>query len=343
MKNVLFICHTFLHCLISIEKCMLNKWKADFIICDSIYEYKEIVSKIQGAEFLNGGEAICLEEWKIGGQHHNRFERIFKRNIEKELRQDLKGYDDIYIYNDMFCIGKYLQIQKINYHLIEDSVNYFAKCDIREMQKRAPRKRLFKYRQESLYFADSAPPYVLDLEVNDKSHIPGWIKIPVIERNRRQLLDGLSTTQKRWLITAFMDPSSIQSLENIDQKKKVLLLTQPFYEDKKYQIKKVYDLYMRVIDIFIQKGYVVVVKPHPRDILKYSDLKNVVYLASKFPIELIDFLSTIKFDAAITINSSSIYLLNNIELKIILGKEILDLDALPSISEWIDRRLNLNV
>lgn len=68
---------------------------------------------------------------------------------------------------------------------------------------------------------------------------------------------------------------------------------------------------------YIDKGYHIYIKVHPRDNIDYSNL-NATVIQRNIPIELFDFLENIKFDVGITYFSTALDFLNCVNKKIFL-------------------------
>ena len=87
------------------------------------------------------------------------------------------------------------------------------------------------------------------------------------------------------------------------QKKKVLLLTQAFYEDNMCTEKEQIDIYSSILNRYDTDQ--VLIKPHPRDRIEYKCFFPAVTTFDKVvPLQFLALLG-IKFDTVVTVSSSA--------------------------------------
>ncbi len=339
-KNI-FICHTCFHILISLEKCLVNKLDADILLSDTVQECQELALKIDKMHIF--GSVRRIEELREAEQYfndkvlkHRNLKYVFMKHFDKGMFKELRQYDDIYLFNDAFLSGVYLQNSNIKYHLIEESTNFMKVADLSSHAPLTDRKgfygkpwhkkwskSIFMY-HESVYFHDKRPKCVIDFEVNDKNTVPNWIEIPIIENSRIKLRELLTTNDKKKIIKCFMDEDAYQRLADICQaktvRKRALLITQPYGATDLCDNKELIGYYNELIQELSRK-YAVFVKPHPGDKNVYNRADNVYFLDKYWPIEILMYDDSIQFDLGITISSTSIYLLNNVRERRILGEQ----------------------
>lgn len=339
-KKVIFICHTCFHVLISLEKCLVDKLDADILLSDTAQDYQELVIKLDEMHIF--GSVRYIEElmeteryYKDANLKHRNLKYVFMKYFDKGVLKDLCQYDDIYIFNDTFLCGAYLQNKNIMYHLIEDSTDFMRVVEesleplserqgiFRKPWHKKWNKSIFMF-QESVYFHDKQPKCVIDFEVNDIDSIPDWVEIPIIENNRIQLMEQLTTDEKKKIVKCFMDGNTYQMLTDTCQtkitRKKALLLTQPYGLASWCDNKELIRYYNELIQALAQ-DYIVFVKPHPEDKNIYNRIDNVYFLDGYWPIEILMYNDSIQFDFGITIDSTSLNLLNNIKEKKFLGEQ----------------------
>lgn len=339
-KRVIFICHTCFHVLISLEKCLVDKLDADLLMSDTVQECQELALKIDKMHIFES--VRCIEELKKAEQYfndtmikHKNLKYVFMKHFDKGVFKELCQYDDVYIFNDAFLSGVYLQNKNIMYHLIEDGTDFMKDVEkgylplserqgfFRKPWYKKSSTSIFMY-HESVYFHDKRPKCVIDFEVNDKDTIPDWLETPIIENNRIQLMEQLTTDDKKKIIKCFMNENAYQMLTDVCQTKKIskkaLLITQPYGVADWCDNKKLVRYYNELIQELARK-YTVFVKPHPGDKNVYNKIDNVCFLERYWPIELLMYNDSIQFDLGVTIASTSINLLTNVKEKRILGEQ----------------------
>lgn len=281
-----YICYTIYHLLIA-----LCKYESG----DVIYIGKDV--------FLDREMERKLEEYKV---------KIFLVD-EFNVSQN----DDIYIFNDWESEGDYLRRNKIYYHLIEDGYNYHS-YNIRKLFYK--RKNLLaKY-----IFTTSIPfgysKYCLSIEVNNKSKVVRDKRYKkMIEVPRKQLFLNLTIEKRNMLKSVFNIPIQI------NKAKSVLILTQPlssdtFFTDVFPDKKSLFNYYKGVANSYINQGYSVFIKIHPRDKLDYSLLgSEVILLSKRIPMEIYELFGNYHFNIGITHSSTALEFLTCVDEKIFLA------------------------
>lgn len=334
-KRCLFICHTLFHILISSEKCLVENRNADILLSDTLPEYKIAINRIADAGIFK--EVDYFEEVKMLKtyfedarlRHKYKIRWIFKNYFKEMLLEKFAKYDDIYIFNDMYLCGIYLQVCNIKYHLIEDGMDVLEAFSIRKKYHKKifdsnRRKWAAKVliNQESIYFCDSKPKCIIDLEVNNLNTVPEWLKVPVVQRNRHDLKEQLTIADKKAIVSCFLESDKYNNIINLNkiQEPKALLLTQPFGEESWCDNDKLVEYYNNLIEDLTKK-YLLYIKLHPRDKNTYSTNDKVCILGRDYPIEILNFSGNLQFDIAVTVSSTSINMLDDVDEKIILGEE----------------------
>ncbi len=318
----LYICHTHLHILISCAKILAENTPGEIIICDSIPNHAELVEKIRAVGIWNA--VYSFEETKTTYRLYKwlRHEvlrsdrRLFKSVVCLYFPVRLEKYSDIYIYNDSLCAGQYIRACNMNYHLIEDGIDYWsARNSISEFKYE--KNRLYR----SVYLLCNNTDNMIDFEVNDKKTIPEGFTAKVVESKKNELFLRLSFPQREMISGIFVDVKSIDSLsKSFDNG--VLILTQPFWEDNSITIDECKRIYNSLSKQYLYEGSFVIVKPHPRDNNEYI----CSYMLNKeFPVEIICFTSLIfRIDKIVAVNSTGGNLLSQMNNKIVYERIGLD-------------------
>lgn len=327
--QAIFICSTYYHVLIAIALVLTKSISADIILMSYIPNYRNLSLKLTQNNIF--GNVILFERNKIN-QYYTKsiLKKIFfqrKKNteiIEKKLKIDLKRYQTVYIFHDSIELGNYLQDIKCPYILLEDALDFFKIIDKTVFASEIPNTHSIIYWLKKILNKGHLPSgqsrYCKKIIVND---IKG-IKIPtkkVIEQSKVELFSSLNIQHQKKICNVFFD---VNNLEINNSSKKVLLLTQPLYDDKIVSSKEIqYQIYKNICDEYSAKGYIVYIKPHPRDTFPYN--KNFIYnmiIDKNAPAEVLGYLN-IEFDIAISISSTAIYSIQFAKSKIMLGNEYL--------------------
>lgn len=167
--------------------------------------------------------------------------------------------------------------------------------------------------------------YCIDFEVNDISVLDH--PIPKMKEVPREALVQHLTGKDRDLLTAMF----IENRKVLDEKLAaakrqhlpvILVLSEPLCKDLSVR-KRLFKDIIREYGVMDGKRGVVVIKPHPRDLLDYSaEFPEAVVLDAHFPMEILNFLGT-EFDRVVTVYTvpSSIHCARE---KIYLGSDFMD-------------------
>lgn len=242
-------------------------------------------------------------------------------HVDEIMKTDIVSYDRINVFWDLGYIGTYLNIKKIKYTLHEDSLNSY-----KFIKQNRPNYSYIFDEEKRLSHKGVIPfgysPYCDSVEVNEISDI----QIPhdkVHECSREKLTDGLSSEQRKLVFRVFISEEFCMAEDN-ETGKTLLLLTEPFavtgrLPDEESQIK----LYRELIEKY-GSDRTVMVKSHPRDNVDYKKyFPKITVIEKNMPMEVMNFDDRVHFDTALTVTSSAINGLKNVDEKIYLGVDFL--------------------
>ncbi len=319
MKKI-FICHTEYHVLITLIKNMqdTNAQKNDIVLYGTLKEIDKLYKKIKLLELFDN---IYLFNYKDTEEiekipaTRNIFlrRRRLKRRIREAYNLDFLVNKEVYIFNDNSIIGIYLRMQKMNYHIIEDGLDCYKNIERHYNFKGLKYKLRILTNDITCSFGTSK--YVQNIEVNSKKDIDVFFKDKFIEVPRSELFSKLEKDEKEKIIEVFLDkPLNLKGEVSI-------LLTQPLYKDEFLSNEKQQmEMYQYIIQNYMEGT--IVIKPHPRDEVDYTQMsKEYIILENGFPIEILNFMDNILIRKCITAFSTSIDFINFCESKITLGSE----------------------
>lgn len=126
--------------------------------------------------------------------------------------------------------------------------------------------------------------------------------------------DSLSKEEQNKILSIFLRKQNIV----ISGNNNLLLITQPLSELS--EAEKI-ELYNQLLTKY-SAGCEIYIKPHPRERTDYSDKIRHTFteIPRYFPLEMMNFINTIQFKKGVTVFSSSLYNVENIEERIFLGE-----------------------
>lgn len=192
-------------------------------------------------------------------------------------------------------------------NLIEDgTASYNNKFIENEYQKNEKRVYL---KDKLVYFSPyKFLSYGLSKKV-DKVYLTGILEVPksiekkVEKMEIKKLWTNLSDDKKEEILNIF--GIKLENLKKlVEEENKILLLTQPLYEDKIITEEEKIKIYREILEK--QNGRKIYIKAHPREKTNYKEVFknfNIEVIENTFPIELF-LLLNIKFDKVITLFST---------------------------------------
>ena len=324
--------------LISMIKAMKSQDAESDIILESIIpncgelkyqlSYQTIFSRVFYFKRKNIPQFNSKSKIKKFLFQHRYYRNIMQEQIKYQLNIAMSEYDHIYLFNDRSIWGYYFCSANINYHLVEDAVDYYKyieRVNTRpEIQKQVldmVNPKLFKNKIKRLFNYDffllGQSRNAISIEVNENKNlfIPNSAKI--VEMPKKDLFSNLSTEEKKIICQVLLKDQ--EKLIDIPSKS-VLILTQPLFAEASVDsFQTQVELYNNIASKYKEDGFKVYIKPHPRDKAKYDTLNNCTILDKDFPIELLNWVPNVFFHTAITLYSSAIYEIKPVEKKVILG------------------------
>ncbi len=325
----LYICYTYYHALISLIKA--TKEKIDIILASDIPEYKELGEKMLKTGYIGKVFYCNVKYFKEHNLFKNRFERVLKEKARaiKVFPQTcdvrFEDYEDIYTYNDTNSASRYLIAKGIKYHLIEDALDYFKyfnkyyNLSSASYSKHGWIKLAKSITGHGLIGAGQNK-YCIDIEVNDENHIV-IPKDKIIVVPRKELFDSLSEEEKKCVFATFAKSQNI----TYEGKKSLLIFTQPLFKDSFVKtIEDQLSVYEAIVKEYMEKGFTVTIKPHPRDDGNYNDIiekYNCLLIDKNLPSEILNYDPGFEYEDIVAITTTSINFIQNVRNRIMLGKE----------------------
>ncbi|MDD6202492.1 MAG: glycosyltransferase family 52 [Lachnospiraceae bacterium] len=319
MKDRIYVCHTYYHAYIAaLKELNLEKeqrGKATLVLSTMSNDFGNLKDRakksglFEEVYMFEEKEDICFPELKkyhtdkgniiLNMINRIRYTKLLGKLQEPYVPVDFKQYRDIYVFCDSDPIGYYLSYKKIYYHAIEDGLDCISTYDTARYDNRGHFKlKAWMAAHNMIFIQNGYAKYCIDMEVNNISVLP--YPIPkYIEKPREELTANLSDEDKRTLVSLFME--NLSKLEEQlaacpKDKPRILLLTEPLCE---LNVRE--KIFRDIIRDYCLDG-VVLIKPHPRDILDYKSVfPNQIVIEGKFPMEVLNFIPGLTFDKVISV------------------------------------------
>lgn len=352
-KERIYVCHTFYHvyvaCLkeLNLEKgrrgkasLVLSRMSNDFGNLKERAEKSGLFEEVYWFDekpftFFEELTELKKDTGSLPGNLRNRM-RFCKRLGELEepyVPVNFREYGDIYVFCDSDPIGYYLSWKKIYYHAVEDGLDCIRYYDTAHYDNRGHfRLKAAMAALGFIFIQNGYGKYCMDMEVNSIEALDHPIS-KMIEVPREKLVEGLDGEGRDILIRLFIE--NRQELEDAlrkageDHRPVSLILTEPLCRDLQMRRK----LFSDMIREYAGDG-VVVIKPHPRDVLNYREIfPEHIVLDGAFPMEILNFVCAqmeMEFERVVTVYTvpSSIHCAGK---KLYLGDEFMDRYEEPSL------------
>ena len=260
-----------------------------------------------------------------------RYTKLLGKVQEPYVPVDFKQYKDIYVFCDSDPIGYYLSYKRIFYHALEDGLDCISTYDTARYDNRGHFKLKALLASWNLIFIQNGwGKYCLDMEVNNIDILP-YPCPKYIEKPRSELVDGLDQKGKNILVKLFVeDMDRINSrLEEAGDRPRILLLTEPLCS---------LDVGEKIFrDCISQYGRiegeeaVVMIKPHPRDVLDYRQVfADYIVLDGGFPMEIFNYIPGLRFRRVISV-FTVVHSIKFAEEIVYLGEDFMDQYEAPEL------------
>ena len=345
----IYICHTFYHAYIACLKelnlgaehrgeatLMLSRMSNDFGSLDERASKSGLFDKV--IMYDEKEESFFPELQKLHTDKGNillnmlqriRFTRRFGKLEAPFVPVNLREYDDIYVFCDSDPIGYYLSTHKIYYHAVEDGLDCIRYYDTARYDNRGNFKlKAFLAGLGLIFIQNGYSKYCIDMEVNDISVLEYPCK-KYIEVPRSGLTEKLSSEDKRILTDIFIENKDAILSRVRNDTPTLLVLTEPLcdLETRERIFRDIISEYGEIDN----KKAVVIMKPHPRDVLQYGALfPQAVVLDSKFPMEIMNYLEGVSFDRVVSVFTVP-DAIKFAKEKVFLGEDFMDRYEAPEI------------
>ncbi len=330
IKERIYVCHTYYHvyiaCLkeLALREGKSGAGKADLVLSKMSNDFRSLRERAAACglfdaviEFDEKDYTFFPELVELKKDRGNiaanmlqriRFCRRYAQLEEPYVPVDFTRYRDIYVFCDSDPIGYYLSYKKIRYHAVEDGLDCIRYRDTARDDNRGHfGLKAFMAARGWIFIQNGYGKYCIDMEVNDLSaldHPTAKMK----EVPRESLTARLTEEDKKLLTALFIENSDqlTQALKKAGEsgRPKVLILTEPLCKDLSMRRRLFEDMINEYGTVGGQAA-VIVVKPHPRDKLDYTEIfPQHIVLDGFFPMEILNFVQIgegMLFDRVVTV------------------------------------------
>lgn len=314
-----YICHTFYHVYVALlmefNKAYENQGKSDILLSTMSNDFSSMYPRLEASGVFNKvylyeeKEASTfpeLEKYRTnkGNLVSNlvqryKYTKLLGKLEERFVPTDLTQYDNVFVFCDSDPIGYYLNYKKIHYSALEDGLNSGRLDD----QARNSNPGHFGLKcllaRLGFIFIESGyskycDAYIVN-DINENLQPPKNIK----EQSFSGLCKNLTEVQHAKMVNIFLgDKGSLTEALDVSRygKKAAMILTEPLCDlDTRKQIFK------DIIEEYA-KGYMVIIKPHPRDVLDYEkEFLDSIVIREKFPMEVMNDIHGLKVSKVISV------------------------------------------
>ncbi len=348
----IYICHTFYHAYIACLK-ELNREKSEWgqtslmlsSMSNDFGNLKERAEKTglfdEVIPFDEKEESFFPELSRLHKDRGNlvlnmlqriRYTKRFGKLLAPFVPVDLKQYEDIYVFCDSDPIGYYLSTHRIYYHALEDGLDCIRYYDTARFDNRGHfGLKAWMAGHNLIFIQNGYSKYCIDMEVNDISVLQ-YPCPKYIEKKRSELTERLSEESKEILTAVFIENREEleESLkEGAEGKHKILVLTEPLCDPETRK-----RIFRDIIEEFQQTKdgkALVLIKPHPRDVLDYKELfPEHIVLDGKFPMEILNYVEGLTFDKVVSVFTVP-DAIKFAKEKVFLGEDFMDRYEEPEI------------
>lgn len=301
--KVVYICHTVYHLMMTVVR-LDESADNHVVLMDTLPNVENFAGNCQESGIFSDVKVVEADIFKVDGGYPEDFRR--------EWADYFSQFDEIAMYNDDTYISHFIYQQNLDYVLFEDGFNYFQyPFDAHAHQSWwSKQKPGFKF-----VIPRGWSETCKRIELNTFEGVPlDDRRGKMIEVSQKELFSNISNGKRRALSVIF--PVKIPKVN----KRSTLILTQPLAADGMMKTEKeqqeFYENLCRENVGFFKKVYF---KPHPRDTVKYSMMKNVIQIDKNTPIEIFALADPdFRFKKGVTHSSTALEFADYVNEKIIL-------------------------
>lgn len=321
-KSRIYVCHTYYHvyvaCLKELNLPRERRGEAELVLSTmsndfgNLKDRAEVCGLFQAVYMFEEKEDCCFPEVMkyhqdsgnlvINLWNRMRYTKLLGKMQEPFVPVDFGAYQDIYVFCDSDPIGYYLSWRRLPYHALEDGLDCISTYDTARYDNRGHFGLKALLASWNLIFIQNGwGKYCLDMEVNNISILP-YPCSKYIEKPRKELTDGLDEEGKEILVRLFIeDMDEIRArLGEAGGRSPVLLLTEPLCSLEVRE--KIFRDCIRQYGSLEGEEAVVLIKPHPRDVLDYRKVfRDHIVLDGKFPMEVLNYIPGLRFRRVISV------------------------------------------
>lgn len=230
------------------------------------------------------------------------------KNLEKFIEKEKLSDKEIYLQDNMEYSQFFLNHIDNCFCLEDGVINYNIEALLTIKNEEGNNSKIKIFRDRFLkrckrnYKVLGLSEKIKKIYLTELLEIPEIIKPKVEVIKIKEKWDKLSLEERNKLLYIFgLDNKLIEELYKV--KDKILLITQPFSEDKFISEEEKIGIYKDIINMYSREK--IIIKPHPREKTEYTSIfPEIEVLQGSFPLEILMLLG-IKFKEVVTIYSTA--------------------------------------
>lgn len=280
--------------------------------------YQEYVKNEKLADFVKFPNIMLAWPKKLA-----RYFKYQKRALEdKELQLfNFAKYDDIMTNDGVSAIGFRLYHDKLYHSVSEHAKNNF-KIKVR-LHIFAVWCTVILDRLGIIPAYSGMSKYVTKIEVSEDKDLVNYIKRKeIVGCDVNSLERKLNTEQKNLLYSIYAGAYELPTI--YDKPVDIILTTSLCKDGLVASEEEQFDCFKELIDEYADvNSHIVLIKPHPKDDMDYSGIKNCIVVNSRVSAEILNMSNSMRIESVVTICSTAVLSFNRAKRIIVVGPEYL--------------------
>lgn len=250
---------------------------------------------------------------------YNKYAEEFLTAYEENFPFDMCSFEKILVHNATMPLGSYLEYKGIFYEAFEDASGLFSDPEllVQSIKSTFP---LVEQKLIEHYHLVNQGAHCNRWYINYDAQSKDFDHTKTIDFNPIDILKALSEEDRNQVLRIFGVTPSMWKTEA----SAMLVLTYPMSRRLSISSDEQKLIYAVLIDLFVQEGEDIYLKPHPDDNLSYREFANVHMIAPGVLSELLWYETGCHFQTAISAVSTALNNLSDIPDKIYFDEKIVE-------------------
>ena len=250
---------------------------------------------------------------------YNKYAEEFLTAYEENFPFDMCSFEKILVHNATMPLGSYLEYKGIFYEAFEDASGLFSDPEllVQSIKSTFP---LVEQKLIEHYHLVNQGAHCNRWYINYDAQSKDFDHTKTIDFNPIDILKALSEEDRNQVLRIF----GVTPFVGKTEESATLILTYPMSRRLNISPDEQKLIYAVLIDLFVQEGEDIYLKPHPDDNLSYREFANVHMIAPGVLSELLWYETGCHFQTAISAVSTALNNLSDIPDKIYFDEKIVE-------------------